>query len=283
MNPDTSPRRTGFASVLAMFLFCVTHSAHSSDYRVTYRGVFSLGQDMPIADVTMADPVVSGANLMQLTLAASSERYPIVESLYPVRYRVTSWLDDAAGMVAFETYERTRDIKHRLYARNASGQGMTRYDRLAGEGGEQLARLQSGRTASWAGERLFDRLALLAQVQARDLRVGQRFSLPVTNGRDRMRYDVSVESAASLALQGKQHAALKVRLDAWELDARGRETPAHRPAYIWFKDDPQRTPMKVEVRHPIGVFRAELAVADRPVTVASSGASVESDNRRADR
>ncbi|MCB1800752.1 MAG: DUF3108 domain-containing protein [Gammaproteobacteria bacterium] len=283
MNPAKFPRRAGFASAVAMLLCCLTTAAQASDYRVTYRGVFSLGQDMPIADVAIASAAVSGANLTQLMLEASSERYPVVESLYPVRYRITSWLDADVGLVAFETFERTRDTRHRFYERDVSGQGMMRYDLLAGEGQDRVERLHRAPVASWAGERLFDRLALLAQLRSRDLRVGQRFSLPVTNGRDRMRYDISVESAASLMLQGEQHATVKVRLDAWELDARGRDKPAHRPAYIWLGDDRQRTPLMVEVRHPIGVFRAELVGADRQLALAPNGFFAGAETRRADR
>lgn len=253
--------------MLAMLLAMAP--ALALDYRVTYRGVFSLGQDMPIADVTIAEQTVAGGMLRELQLEASSAAYPVVESLYPVRYRVSSWVDNDAGLIALETYERTDRTKHRLYLRDDSVQGMSRIDRFAAEGERHVELLRSGRVNFSPEAPLFDRLGLLAQLRAHGPAVGQRISLPVTNGRERMRYDIVAESAATVVVDGKRVAATKFRLDAWEVDARGDDTPAHRPAYIWLGDDPKRTPLKIEVRHPIGLFRVELMGADKDIVVAA--------------
>ena len=111
--------------------------------------------------------------------------------------------------------------------------------------------------------------ARMAVLNARgQMQVGDRFSVPVTDGRDRLAYDIRVESESAVAIAGQAVPAFKLRLDAWESDATGKRQVAHRPAYIWLSRDADRSLLRVDVRHAIGRFRAELQAADTRVDVA---------------
>lgn len=242
----------------------------AAQYQITYRGVFSLGEEMPIADVVVLAQRTSRGDLLATRLEASSEAYPVVESLYPLRYRMTSWLAAAEGrLVALEKFEKTRRTKHRLYVRDPDdAERMRRFDRLAGEGEHESRQLQQGSWPLRATTPLFDHLGMLVYLRERRLQVGDRFSVPVTDGRDRLAYDIRVESESAVAIAGQAVPAFKLRLDAWESDATGKRQVAHRPAYIWLSRDADRSLLRVDVRHAIGRFRAELQAADTRVDVA---------------
>ncbi|MCB1723583.1 MAG: DUF3108 domain-containing protein [Gammaproteobacteria bacterium] len=264
--------RLGRQVTVAAALLLAGVQAHALDYRVTYRGVFSLGQDMPVADVAMAERDVAGGALKVIQLDATSEKHAVMESLYPVRYRIAAWVGAAdGGIVALDSYEKTNKTKHRLYIRDDSASGMFRLDRLAGEGETEARRLLDGAFDPPDAPPLFDRLGLLAQLRERVLDVGQRFALPVTNGRERMEYEVTVEGAATLPLAGRRVPALKLRLDAWEPDGNGGRQAAHRPAFVWLATDAGHTPLRLEVRHAIGLFRADLLVDGAALSVAALG------------
>ena len=88
-----------------------TSSVESLDYSVVYRGVFSAGQDLPIADLTLVTDLVAAPARTKTRLSASSAAYDVVEAAYPIRYRVDSWADAQTGhLIGFETHEKTRGI-----------------------------------------------------------------------------------------------------------------------------------------------------------------------------
>lgn len=233
------------------------------DYQVSYRGVFSLGQDMPIADLTLTDGLPgAGADVVETRLEASSEAYPVVESLYPIRYRFRSWGHrEGAGLVGFESFEQTNRERHRLYLRDGSRRGVKSFDMARGEGAEVLAQLAAGARppalALGVGD-LYDRLGLLEQVRAQTLRAGEEFRLPVTNGRERFSYRVKVEAEQMLTLAGRSLPAWKLRFDGYEVADDGREEVAHRPVFIWLSRDAKRIPLRADARHAVGRFQIEL-------------------------
>lgn len=256
-----------------LILLCATLVSTASmaverlDFQVTYRGVFSLGEDMQIADVTLSTaPGDPAAGLREVGLEASSAAYPLVESLYPIRYRFRSWADLPDGhLVGFESYERTTRQRHRLYLRDDSRRGVRRFDLESGAGAEELAQLAAGvRPAVVAsGAPLFDRLGLLAWLRAQDLVSGAEYRLEVTDGHDRLGYQVRVEGAQTLRLGAVAVAALKLRLDATERRADGRDRTAHPPVYLWVSRSAGHLPLRIDSRHAIGLFRLELD-ADSP-------------------
>ena len=253
--------RAVFAPILLFALVCSAGATGALDYQVIYRGVFSAGADMPIADLLLEDPPQTGVDrIRQVGLKASSAAYPLVESVYPIRYRFRSWTDaDAGGLLGFETYESTRKLRHRLYLRDATGSGMRRYDLTEGAGQHEMAQLEAGDSpVAPRGERLLDRLGLLQQVRRQELREQARFRFAVTNGRERLVYLVKVETAQVLDMDGLGVPAWKLRFDGLEAGRNGRQVAAHRPVYVWLSRASGHIPLRVESRQPIGLFRVEL-------------------------
>jgi len=232
------------------------------DYQVSYRGLFSLGEEMPIADLALhTRPPGGGVALSETRLEVSSESYPAVESFYPLRYRFRSWSEATGGeLVGFESFERTRKERHRLYLRDDSARGVRTLDLRAGAGQDEMAQLAAGgRPADTRGaQQLFDRLGLLQLVRAKPLYDQAEYRLPVTSGRDRMVYRVKVEGSQPLALEGRTLPAWKLRFDGYKAAADGREEAAHRPVFIWLSRDAERIPLRADARHAVGLFRIEL-------------------------
>lgn len=231
-------------------------------YSVSYRGVFSLGQSLRIADVRLETRTLPGdAGLVETRLEADSQAYPTVEALYPIRYRFRSWLTPGVGeLVGFETLEQGRKHRHRLYLRDDSLPGVRAFNLIAGAGSDEMARLDAGDLPSDAppGDLLFDRLGLLQRVRRQEMREDAQYRFPVTNGRDRLVYRVTVEGAERLALEGLTVPAWKLRFDGYEVTADGGETPAHRPVHIWLSQSPALIPLRADSEHPVGVFRILL-------------------------
>ena len=265
----------------ALLIVAVPLKAEPLEYSVVYRGVFSMGQDMPIADLRLETREIDRSRrFCEISLDASSIAYPVVESLYPLRYRFRTWTTARpADVVGFETYERTRKLRHRLYLRSSAESGFSRYDLAQGAGLREVDQLSAGEipVAAELGDLLLDRLGLLQHIRDKTLREGAEYRLPVTNGRNRLTYRVRVEAAQSLMLQGVKIAAWKVRFDGEEIDANGVARPAHRPLYVWFNRAPGHVPLRVDSRHAIGLFRVQLSdpvalpqLADATVTQSST-------------
>jgi len=243
-------------------LACRADASGVLNYQVIYRGVFSAGADMPIADLSLDAPLQTGSpGIRQIGLTASSEAYPLVESIFPIRYRLRSWIGpDQGRLLGFETYESTRKVRHRLYLRDESGSGMTRYDLTEGAGQQEMARLVAGASpvAAAQGPQLLDRIGLLQWVRGRDLREQARYRLAVTNGRETLDYRVKVEAAQVLAIDGLGVPAWKIRFDGLERRRNDRQVAAHRPVYVWLSRTSARIPLRVDSRQPLGLFRVEL-------------------------
>jgi hypothetical protein len=232
------------------------------DYRVMYRGMFSGGADMPIADLLLETRIAQGSrDLRQARIEASSVAYPLVETLFPVRYRFRNWtIGDQGQLLGFENYESTRKVRHRLYLRDDSSLGVRRFDLKAGAGWRELEQLEAGAmpVPPVAGERLLDRLGLLQLVRGQNLADQSEYRFVVTNGRERLVYDVRVVAAQTLDLAGVSLPAWKLRFDGLESSRNGGLEPAHRPVYVWLSQTPEHIPLRVDSRHAIGRFRVEL-------------------------
>jgi hypothetical protein len=225
-------------------------------YQVVYAGVFSLERDLPIADVSLETRVIESTGSILSHMQATSERYGVVESLYPVRYRFRSWSESVNGhLVALETYEKTTRERHRLYRRRAAETAMTTTD-MAGSTAFDGPSPADARAA--ADVPFFDRIGLLQRIRREDLATGKTFDYLVTNGKRNMRYQVKVGRATTLTLGGHPVASWKLRIDAWEKGDRGKEEVSHRPVYLWLSRDHQRIPLRADVRHAVGLFRLTL-------------------------
>jgi hypothetical protein len=250
--------------------------AERLDYQVTYRGVFSLGQDMSIADLALTTRRLAGKDRLRETrLEATSAGYPGVEAIYPFRYRFRSWATAAdARLLAFEGCEKTRKQRHRLYLRDDSVLGVSRLDPQDAVGRQSLAQLAAGERpdATVIGDGLFDRLGLLQQIRSRELSAGGEYRFEVTNGRDLFAYRVKVEGAQSLMLHGRRVSAWKLRIDGSKSSRDGATKVAHRPIYLWLSRGPNHVPLRLDSRHSVGLFRIELAApALTTIQVAEGG------------
>ena len=249
--------------LLLLALVCSAGASGALEYQVIYRGVFSAGADMPIADLLLDAPLQADSGRVgQIGLNASSEAYPLVESVYPIRYRFRSWTGPEQGrLLGFETYESTRKLRHRLYLRDDTGSGMKRFDLTEGAGQHEMTQLEAGVspvTALQSERPLVDRLGLLQQVRRQDLREQARYRFAVTSGREQLVYRVKVEAAQVLAMDGLAVPAWKLRFDGLERGRNGTQVAAHRPIFVWLSRASGHIPLRVDSRQPIGLFRVEL-------------------------
>ncbi|MCB1772722.1 MAG: DUF3108 domain-containing protein [Gammaproteobacteria bacterium] len=231
------------------------------DYRAIYKGAFSFGRSLPIADVQFETRDPGGSSSLQETrVTASSENYEHVESFYPMRYRFRTWASAADGrVVGFENYEQTKRTRHRLYLRDDEGTDFRRYDLGDGAGTDVVASLEAGiNPAAPPRDEFIDRLGLLQKIRGHRLAVDEQFSFAVTRGKENLSYDVRVEAIEEIVVQETPVEAWKVRLDGFEWDDEGRLQPAHRPVYIWFSRDARHVPLRIESHHAIGTFLVEL-------------------------
>jgi hypothetical protein len=218
---------------------------------------------MRIADLALQTRAGEGdAGLRETRLEATSAAYPIVEALYPIRYRFRTWSTPGQGaLVGFETFEKTTKLRHRLYLGDASSLGVELLDLAAGAGRSEMTQLDAGRSPLSAVVQtdLVDRLGLLQRVRAESLHDQAEYRYAVTNGREPFVYRVKVEGGQPLDLGGRRVAAWKLRLDGVKTAADGTEEALHRPVYLWLSQTPDRIPLRADSHHPVGLFRIELA------------------------
>lgn len=238
-------------------------------YHVAYRGFFSAGKQIDIGDAvlrTLRPGRVPSVDVMVTELLASSAAYPVVETVFPFRYRLRSWYrpGSVAGL-AHESCQQTRKLRHRLYL-PLGGDKVERRDLRGKDGGELLQALEAGDIprlhdlvpafAELDAAGLLDRLALLQQVRHAELTVGEVLNVGVAGvGQD---YRISVEAATELPWGERTVAAWQLRFDGREQAVDGTWQPAHRPVFVWLSQGPERQPLRVESRHSLGRFVLDL-------------------------
>jgi len=280
-HEENQPMGLRMATARGLLLLCLlspagaTNAVEALDYRVVYRGVFSAGSELPIADLRLDEALsADGAGLNRTRIEVNSHAYPLIESLFPIRYRWRSWSRaDNGGLVGFETYESMGKKRHRLYLRDDSHSGVRRYDLLQGNGQQELGRLEAGLSSlqTRTGKGPVDRLGLLQQVRGKALAENANYRFEVTDGRDLLIYEVSVVAAQSLNIAGTELPAWKLRFDGMERGRQGKLEAAHRPVYAWLSRAAGHVPLRVESRHPIGRFRVELKQGPAMERVARAG------------
>lgn len=235
------------------------------NYLVSYRGVFSVGARIPIADVSLVTRSPGAdAGYRETEMGVTSQPYAAVEAFYPIRYRFRSWyLEDHSTCVAAEYFERNRrsGVKHRLIYLDDPQQPFVIHNLLT-DGQGDLEALQDGSyraghpLPSQAGR--FDRLGLLQRVRGAALVPGMHIEAQVTNGKTMLRYQAKVEARERIEVAGRTWNALKLRFDGYKKDGHGKDRHAHRPVFIWFSDDPRHIPLRAVSRHVLGRFSIEL-------------------------
>ena len=251
-------------------------------YRIYYKGWLSAMQELPIAEARLVTEQAEAGRLEVSTLSLSSAAHEVVDSLYPIRYRLRSLYDPQANqLVAMERFKRTRKVKHDL----AWVDGLTgRLHYLRADGNRPAAALPA-RLQPWLADSVFaesdkdavavpagllDRLALLQAVRRQIPAAGQVLVLPVTDGPKTFRYQVRLDGVERMSIAGRQWPAWRLRVEGYE--QRPGEAPSeeadHAPILLWVSQDAERLPLRFHIDHSVGGFTVEWAPGDLPVAVA---------------
>ncbi len=262
--------------LLLVMLFVISPAAIQAEtlhYEASYSGVFSAGENLPVAAVQLNSSSlqlpVSG-KVVQLSMEATSEPYLFVEKHFPFRVRYRSiYVPDGQHMLALEKYEKTSRIKHEISWVDVGQRKLLRFRNEGKGAGKQLFPVMLQRWLK-PGEQfefhkysrhsfedgLLDWLSMLQVVRGKPLATGRKYAFPVTDGKRLYRYRVRVQKRHEIEAGGKKRKAWKLRFDAIE---EGKREPAHRSLYVWLADDARRTPLLFENRHPLGRFVVRLS------------------------
>ena len=242
-------------------------------YLATYKGIFTLSETINICDVSLLNRTHEPKGYQETQMNVSSEKYGFVESMFPIRYRFTSWLEPSRKQTwVYEVFERTgdKDTKHHFVRLDQEGKNFKKADIKAAEQA-LLDRLSAGDfdPPDKTGYSIqYDRLGLLHALRGMSLQAGQEILLSVTNGKEPLRYRVRVEADKTLELNGQQWPALKLRFESFKLDDIDLKEATHRSIYIWLSNDADKIPLLAEMRHRFGLFRITYVggSANHPIT-----------------
>lgn len=247
-------------------------------YRVSYQGLFSAFAQMTVADASLGTrfyPLPGQDHpLLESVLTVSSADYDFVETIYPFRYRLrTLYSLEPRGSLVFERIKRTRKLKHNLVWIDREHGGIHRF--RPGTGGEGPA--LPAALADWAGTRqlaydkkrsvtlgqsmqpgLLDWLSLLQTLRALPEPPAAGVSLPVTDGRKQVIYEVRFEGEERLKVDGRWWDTRKYSFSAGKVLEKGQEPPDHNPILAWLSTGAERLPVRLENVHDVGSFVIEL-------------------------
>jgi hypothetical protein len=242
-------------------------------YLATYKGIFTLSETINICDVSLLNRTHEPKGYQETQMNVSSEKYGFVESMFPIRYRFTSWLEPSRKQTwVYEVFERTgdKDAKHHFVRLDQEGKDYKKADVKAAEQA-LLDTLSAGDfdPPDKTGYPIqYDRLGLLHALRGMSLQAGQEILLSVTNGKEPLRYRVRVEADKTLELNGQQWPALKLRFESFKPDDIDLKEATHRSIYIWLSNDADKIPLLAEMRHRFGLFRIVYVggSANHPIT-----------------
>lgn len=263
---------------VSVFLFTASaaHAAQSVEklnYLATYKGIFTLSETINICDVSLIQRTHEPKGYQETQMNVSSENYSFVESLFPIRYRFTSWLEPSRQQTwVYEVFEHTGDkgAKHHLVRLDQEGKDFKKSDVKAAEQAllDGLAAGDFDQPDKTDYPVQYDRLGLLHALRGMSLQAGQEILLSVTNGKEPLRYRVRVEADKTLELNGQQWPALKLRFESFKPDDIELKEATHRSIYIWLSNDADKIPLLAEMRHRFGLFRIAYVggSANHPIT-----------------
>jgi hypothetical protein len=242
-------------------------------YKVSYQGVLSLGERLEIAQVTLRRESWAGAGegpLLRSTLEVTTQGYPRVEAIYPLRLDYRSWFDaGCANTRMVELWRRAPDPSHQLLWID---QGVVqRFKKKPGKKAAALPVLLRSAVADQgtgfagggevrfdAGQAVLDRLTLLQRLRSLELRPGQSQEFNVSDGKKLRGYRVVMEGREAAGTDPLIAGSLRLRLEARGVDG---EEPA---TLVWLRDDAARTPLRFLSARPFGNFDVRLEDAGLP-------------------
>lgn len=251
-------------------------------YRVYYKGLLSAMQELPIAEARLVTEQADDGRLEISTLSLSSAAHDVVDTLYPIRYRLRSLYDlRDQRLLGMERFKRTREVKHDLAWLDAD-HGLLHYlkaDANASEvriPGSLQPWLAKGavhgaeRDALAVPDQLLDRLTLLQTLRRHIPALGEVQRLPVTDGPKTYRYQVRLDGTETLSLAGRRWDTWRLRVEGYEttVDGRPSDEPDHAPIYVWISRDPARLPLQFRIDHAVGDFTVAWVPDRLPVDLA---------------
>ncbi len=285
-------------------------AAETVNYIAYYKGVFSLFDDISIADVQLYKSAYAndgnGLAIDQLSLYVTSQKHGTVERLYPFRYLFNSYVPQTTGnTIAFEHIKKGKKEKHyigligiggkdaRLYSKPDSEPVLTPSVMLSLMQSPDLTAMEKQHSLSVKSDSLkklpgapIDRMTLLQQMRQQIKKGIGEHNYLVTNAAKLMKYRVSIKRKESLKLAGKDFAAVKVKIEAYEYGKpetvdftdnsevlinqdKPQQNYMHAPVYAWFTADDEALPLKFVNRHAIGQFVIEyVSRQDKPSQLA---------------
>lgn len=240
-------------------------ASNQLDYRAYYEGMFSLGQEIPIADVSL-ELKPSALGNQELSLGVSSQAYDFVESRYPFRYLFRSLIDHKGqNTLAMDAHKQTNKFKREMYWLDHKAGQIVRLGSASAEPKKAIAlpvNIQHWMTdeqllpwhklAFSKTTPVIDRLTLLQAIRTHDFASGKPLTLKVTTGKEIQDYTVKAEKETTLA----GRSAWKLRIDGTS-NKSGRPEPVHSPVYVWLEKG-TGIPLRFEHNHPTGDFRIDL-------------------------
>ena len=257
----------------------IPYVGESLQFRAYYQGPFSAQKEISIADLHWQTRLIKlgTTQAMETKLNVSSEAYDFVEKLYPFRLQYRSLLQlQPMKTIAYERYDSTEDHGRELTWIDDSGRSMRFRD---GSIDEDAINLQLPvEIVKWGSQsndyvyykparyrpvpRMIDEVALLQKIRNMKLHKGDEFKMPVTDGKRRYSYRVSVLGPEKLKLGERVVDAIKIKFDGYRL-RRGQLTQAHDFVWVWLTDDSLHTPLRIEHNDAIGRFVIDLTTTNR--------------------
>jgi len=255
-------------------------ASESLGYRVYYQGVLSAMQRVAIVEARLDSRTPDQGGLQVSTLTLSSAGHPLVDSLYPIRYRLRAVADLASGrLLGFERYKHTRKTRQDLAWVTPDG-SRVHYLRAGVEARVTPAPLPP-RLQPWLDKRglqpvsdmslqampgVLDRLTLLQRLRRRPPAAGQPDTLWLTDGRKSYSYRVSRVGREWLDVAGRQWDAWKLRVEGYKRQpgSAGPGEPDHAPVTLWLSTAAPHLPLRFHIDHTVGAFTVDLLPARKP-------------------
>ncbi len=261
-------------------------------YTISYRGLFSLGIKLVIAQAELTTRNVEYLSDRQPTylsmLNVTTAPYSKVELIYAFRYRYESWFSaDLQRTQLASIWQKARRAEQdviwfdwdthlvrsyrwregddeivssaKVEADGRSGGEVVLPSRLLQQGfasGVDMQRFRyAGKAALPQSAHGLDYMAMLQSVRFSDLRSGKLYKLPVFNGAALTGFWVTVEDKEALAHGTIVLPAFKLRFDPIYADDSDKSGTR---VYVWISADLQRLPLRFFSETRYGAMTAEL-------------------------
>jgi len=247
-------------------------------YKVSYQGLLSLFLPVEIAEATLhlrpGVEVVDNERMRRASLAVTTESFPSMEAVYPLRFNYDSWFDsDLKYSVVLDVRKRTSKYRHELLWFNREQEVVRTYRKSESKGSgsheipgflSQVNHLQQPdsfrerRVLKLDSGNVLDRLAMLYVLRNHLLTPGKSIDLAVSNGKDLLGYRIAVEAREQLVLDSKPISTLRLRFTPRFVNGGDRGYAVR----VWMSDDERRLPVRFHSSKMGGSIELDLVSVD---------------------